>query len=282
MNAVWIIATLTVREAVRRRLVAAFALISVVLVAMSGWGFYRLSHHTALTSGETHVALPVAVILFMFMFSFVVALSASAIASPAISSEIDSGVLQTIVARPVRRGQVLLGKWLGMAGLLAAYTAIVSGLLTAVVYWSSGYVAPDPAAAAALVFAEGLALLTLVLLLSTRMSALAAGVIGVALFGIAWLAGVVGTLGTTFHIQAMRTAGHVTSFLLPTDGLWHGAIWYLEPSWFLSQQLAETPGAQGNPFMSLAAPSWPYLAWAGIWLVLVLVLDLASFERREL
>jgi ABC-type transport system involved in multi-copper enzyme maturation permease subunit len=282
VNAVWTIASLTVREAVRRKLVAAFALISVVLVAISGWGFYRLSHHTELTSGETHVALPVAVILFMFMFSFVVALSASAIASPAISSEIDSGVLQTVVARPVRRGEVLLGKWLGLAGLLAAYTAIVSSLLTGVVYWASGYVAPNPAAAAALVFAEGLVLLTLVLLLSTRLSALAAGVIGVALFGIAWLAGVVETLGTSFHIQAMRTAGHITSFLLPTDGLWHGAIWYLEPSWFLSQQLAETPGAQGNPFMSLAAPSWPYLAWAGIWLAGVLVLDLLSFERREL
>jgi ABC-type transport system involved in multi-copper enzyme maturation permease subunit len=282
VNAVWTIASLTVREAVRRKLVAAFALISVVLVAMSGWGFYRLSHGVSFTSGETHVAVPEAVILFMFMFSFVVALSASAIASPAISSEIESGVLQTIVARPVRRGEVLLGKWIGLAGLLAAYTAIVSGLLVAVVYWASGYVAPDPAAAAAFVFAEGVVLMTLVLLLSTRMSALAAGVVGVALFGIAWLAGVVGTLGTAFHIQAMRTAGHMTSFLLPTDGLWHGAIWYLEPSWFLGQQLAETPGAQGNPFMSLAAPSWTYLAWAGIWLAGVLVLDLVSFERREL
>ena len=50
--------------------------------------------------------------------------------------------------------------------------------------------APDPAAAAALVFAEGVVLLTLVLLLSTRLSALAAGVIGIALFGLAWLAGV--------------------------------------------------------------------------------------------
>jgi ABC-type transport system involved in multi-copper enzyme maturation permease subunit len=282
VNPVWTIASLTVREAVRRKLVAAFALISVVLVAMSGWGFYRLSHGVSFTSGETHVAVPEAVILFMFMFSFVVALSASAIASPAISSEIESGVLQTIVARPVRRGEVLLGKWIGMAGLLAAYTAIVSGLLVAVVYWASGYVAPDPAAAAAFVFAEGVVLLTLVLLLSTRMSALAAGVVGVALFGIAWLAGVVGTLGTAFHIQAMRTAGHVTSFLLPTDGLWHGAIWYLEPSWLFSQRLAEDPGAQGNPFTSLAAPSWPYLAWAGIWLAGVLVLDLVSFERREL
>ncbi|MBV9857181.1 MAG: ABC transporter permease [Streptosporangiaceae bacterium] len=282
MSAVWTIALLTVREAVRRRLVAAFALISVVLVTLSGWGFYRLSHNVGFTSGESHVAMPEAVILFMFMFSFVVALSASAIASPAISSEIDSGVLQTVAARPVRRGEVLFGKWLGLAGLLAAYTAIVSGLQVAVVYWASGYVAPDPAAAAAFVFAEGVALLTLVLLLSTRLSALAAGVIGVALFGVAWLGGVVGLLGETFNVHALRTAGHVSQYLLPTDGLWHAAVYYLEPSWFITQQLAETPGVRGNPFMSLSAPSWPYLTWAAIWLVLVLVLGLTSFERREL
>ncbi len=282
MSTVLTIASLTVREAVRRRLVAAFALISVVLVSLSGWGFYRLSHSAAITSGETQIALPEAVILFMFMFSFIVALSASAIASPAISGEIDSGVLQTVIARPVRRGEVLLGKWLGLAGLLAAYTVIVCGLQVAMVYWASGYVVPNPAAAAAFLFAEGVVLLTLVLLLSTRLSALAAGVIGVALFGIAWLAGVVGSLGTTFNIRAMHTASEISQYLLPTDGLWHGAIYYLEPSSFVTLQLAGPPEAQADPFFAAAAPPWPYLTWAGIWLVLVLVLGVVSFERREL
>ncbi len=282
MNPVATIAALTIREAVRRRLVAAFALISVVLVSLSGWGFYRLSHNVGFTSGETHAATPEAVILFMFMFSFVVALSASAIASPAISSEIESGVLQTIVARPVRRSEVLLGKWLGLAALLAAYTAVVCGLLVAVVYWTSGYVPPDPAAAATFVFAEGTALMTLVLLLSTRLATLAAGVVGVALFGIAWLAGVVGSLGAAFNIHAMRTASEVSQYVLPTDALWHGAIYYLEPSSFITQQLGQAPDAQGDPFFAAAPPSWAYLTWAGIWLLLVLVLGLVSFQRREL
>jgi len=282
MNAVMTIASLTVREAVRRRLVAAFALISVALVSLSGWGFYKLSHGTGFTSGETNLALPQAVVLFMFMFSFLVALSASAIASLAVSAEIDSGVLQTVVARPVRRSDVLLGKWLGLVALLAAYTAIVCALQTAVVYWASGFVAPDPAAAAAFVFAEGVVLLTFVLLLSTRLSALAAGVIGVSLFGIAWLAGVAGSLGTAFHIRGMHTASEISQYLLPTDGLWRGAMYYLEPPSFVTQQLAQAPAAGGDPFLTLAAPAWQYLTWAGIWLLLVLVLGLVSFARREL
>jgi ABC-type transport system involved in multi-copper enzyme maturation permease subunit len=281
MSPILTIASLTVREAVRRRLVAAFVLISVVLVGLSSWGFYKLSHG-GFTSGETHAALPGALVLFMFMFSFVLALSASAIASPAISGEIDSGVLQTVVARPVRRSDVLLGKWLGLTGLLAAYTALVCGLLVAVVYWTSGYVAPNPAATATYLLAEGVVLLTLVLLLSTRLHTLAAGVIGIALFGIAWLAGVVGALGTAFNIGALHTASVFSRYLLPTDGLWHGTIYYLEPSWWIGKQLAGPAEVQGDPFIATSAPAWPYLAWAGLWLLLVLALGLISFQRREL
>jgi ABC-type transport system involved in multi-copper enzyme maturation permease subunit len=280
MNAVMTIASLTVLEAVRRRLVAAFALISVVMVGLSGWGFYRLSHSSSITSGETGLAVPQSVILFTFMFSFVVALSASAVGSLAVSSEVESGVLQSVLARPIRRSEVLLGKWLGLAALLAAYTAIVSGLLVAVVFWASGYVPPDPAAAAAFVFGEGLVLLTFVLLLSTRLSALAAGVIGVAMFGIAWLAGVAGTLAAAFSIHGLHVASTIGQYVLPTDGLWRGAIYYLEPSSYLAQGLGQL--RQLGPFFTSAPPPWTYLIWAALWLALVLTFGLVSFERRDL
>lgn len=279
-GAIWTIATLTMREALRRRLVAALAAISVALAGISAWGFYRLSHSTQVTTGESNAALPLAFILFMFMFSFIVALSASAIASPAVSSEVDSGVLASVVTRPLRRSDVLLGKWLGLAVILAGYTAFVCGLQVAVVAIVSGYVPPDPVAAGAFLFAEGAVLLTLVLLLSTRLSALAAGVIGVALFGMAWLAGVVGSLGDSLHIPVMRTASDISQFVLPTDGLWHGAIYYLEPSAYLMTQLSQDGGQ--NPFFAAAAPAWSYLTWAGIWLVLILALGVLSFQRREL
>lgn len=281
MSAMLTIASLTVREALRRKLIAAFAGISLALVALSAWGFDRLGHNTRMTSGELAVALPQAFILFMFMFSFIVALSASAVASPAVSAEAESGVLLAVVTRPLRRSDVLLGKWLGLAAILAAYTALVCGLQVGVVDWVSGYLPPDPAAAGGFLFAEGTVLLTLVLLLSTRLSTLAAGVVGVALFGIAWLAGVVGYLGAQFHITAMHAAGTVSQYLLPTDGLWHAATYYLEPPAFIAAQLAEGAG-RGDPFFSATPPAAGYLAWAAIWLVIVLALGVISFDRREL
>lgn len=280
MNPTLTIAALTITEAVRRRLLLAFVAITVVIVGLSAWGFDRLSNSHSLTSGESNLAVPEALILFMFMFSFILALSASAIASPSISSEVESGVLMTILTRPVRRAEVLLGKWLGLATLLAGYAAGVCALEFGVVRLTSGFVPPNPVLVGLYLFAEGALLLTLALLLSTRVPVIAAGVIGVAVFGAGWLAGVVGTLGTTFNIAALRTVGQVGRFVLPTDGLWHAAIYYLQPPSLIAQRLAE--GNQRDPFFAQGAPSWAYLLWVACWFLIVLTAAVASFERREL
>jgi ABC-type transport system involved in multi-copper enzyme maturation permease subunit len=280
MNPTLTIAALTIKEAVRRRLLLAFVAISVVIVGLSAWGFDRLGHTRSLTSGEANLAVPEALILFMFMFSFVLALSASAIASPAISSEVESGVLMTIVTRPVRRTEVLIGKWLGLATLLAGYACGVCALEFGAVRLTSSFAPPDPVLVTVYLFAEGALLLTLALFLSTRVPVVAAGVIGVAVFGAGWLAGVVGTLGTAFNIAALRTVGQVGRFLLPTDGLWHAAIYYLQPPSLVAQHLAE--GGRQDPFYAQGAPSWAYLLWVACWFLIVLSAAVASFDRREL
>ena len=242
------------------------------------WGFDRLSHSRSITSGEVGVAVPQSLILFMF--SFVVALSASAMASPSVSADIESGILYSIVTRPVRRSEVLLGKWLGLTVVLLAYSAVVSGLEIAVVDWVSGFLPPNPVAVWAYLFCEGALLLTLALFLSTRLSAIASGVISIAIFGAAWLAGVVGTLGTTFNISQLQTVGQVSRYLFPTDGLWDGAIYYLEPQSFLVRTLAGSD--KGNLFFAHSAPSWSYLLWVAVWFAAVLGAGLVSFERRQL
>jgi ABC-type transport system involved in multi-copper enzyme maturation permease subunit len=280
MNPTFTIAALTIKEAVRRRLLLAFVAITVFIVGLSAWGFDRLSHATSLTSGETNLAVPQALILFMFMFSFVLALSASAIASPTISSEVESGVLMTIVTRPVRRSEVLTGKWLGLATLLAGYAGGVCALEFGVVDWASGFVPPNPVLVTVYLFAEGALLLTLALFLSTRVPVIAAGVIGVAVFGAGWLAGVVGTLGSALNVAGLRTVGQVGRLLLPTDGLWHAAIYYLQPPSLIAQHLAE--GGRQDPFYAQGRPSWAYLLWVACWFLIVLIAAMASFERREL
>jgi len=278
MRQVLTIAVVTIHEALRRRLVAAFGAIALVLVGMSAWGFDRLSHSSSLTSGEVQVSVPQSLVLFMFMFSFVVALSASAMSSPAVASELESGVIQTVAARPIRRSEILLGKWLGLTALLAFYAAIVCLLEFAVVDWVSGFTPPDPAAVGLYLFGEGVVLLTLALAVGTRLPALATGVTAVAAFGAAWLGGVVGSLGQAFQIGALRAVGNVVHYLVPTDGLWRGAIYYLEPSSFIAGRF----GGRVDPFFVASPPGALYILFAVVWFVAVLALALWSFNLREL
>ena len=282
MQPIVVIAGLTIREAIRRKLIAACIAISLCLVGLSAWGFNRLSHSHSITSGEVRAAIPQALILFMFMFSFVVALSASAMASPAVSAEIDSGVLQSIATRPISRSQIVAGKWLGLAVVLLGYATLVTGLEVAVVDWVSGFVPPNPVLVGAYLFAEGAILLTFALLLSTRLSTLATGVVGIAIFGAAWLAGVVGSLGSAFNISSLRVIGEVSRYILPTDGLWRGAIYYLEPQSFVAHEIAVSSQAANSPFFAQSPPAGTYLVWVAVWFVAVLIAGLASFERREL
>jgi ABC-type transport system involved in multi-copper enzyme maturation permease subunit len=92
---------------------------------------------------------------------------------------------------------------------------------------------------------------------------------------------VVGSLGTAFKINSLTTIGDVARYILSTDGLWHGAIYYLEPQSFVAQRLTSSPDS-GNPFFAQGAPTWTYLIWVGVWFLAVLAAGIFSFERREL
>ena len=52
--------------------------------------------------------------LVMFGFSLIAALGTAFLAGPTLSGETESGIALAVLARPVRRSAVLLGKWLGL------------------------------------------------------------------------------------------------------------------------------------------------------------------------
>ena len=68
---------------------------------------------------------------------------------------------------------------------------------------------------------------------------------------------------------------------MPTDGLWRGVVFGLEPS-FVITALGDTPVAQANPFFATEPPSQAFLAWSVVWLALVLLVAISQLRRREL
>jgi hypothetical protein len=77
------------------------------------------------------------------------------------------------------------------------------------------------------------------------------------------------------------TTGVVSRLLLPTDGLWRGAVYSMEPGRGRGLRNAGNIGA-GNPFGATDGPAPAFLAWTVVWFALMIGLTLWSFRRREL
>ena len=273
---VLIIAALTLREASRRRVLAAVAVLTVALLMLSGWGFSRLAAESTLTSGEARLAASQLLNLAMFGFSLIAALGTAFLAGPTLSGETESGIALAVLARPIRRSAFLLGKWLGLVVFGSGFIVLAGLAECLVVLGTVDYWPPEPATALALLAAQTIVLLTLAVLLSTVISPMASGVVAVGLFGATWVAGVVGGIGEALGNDGVALVGTVSRMLLPTDGLWRGAMHAFQDPVALAQAGA------GFPFLSDAPLTVTYLAWAAVWAAMVWGLAAASFLRKDL
>ncbi len=282
MRQVLTIARLTILEASRRKLLLALGVLTVVVIVLTSWGFSRLPTMRKVTPAEVRLAASQLTILVAFMFSGVLALGSTLVAAPSIASDIESGIALAILPRPIRRSQVLMGKWLGLALLVTLYAA-GSGLLELLGIWlGTNYLPPNPVASIALVAAEGIILMTLAVLLSTRLAPMTGGVIALVLFFVAWIGGIALAIGIAFDNETIKNIGIGSRLLIPTDGLWHGAIFYLEPSDFIAAARAAGRARAGNPFFVDAPLPGIYLAWVVGWLAAVVGLANWSFAKRDL
>src|SRR5207245_6521494 len=152
---------------------------------------------------------------------------------------------------------------------IALYAAL-SGVLEMIgIRWATGYLPPNPTAALSFVAAEGIVLMTLALLLSTRLAPMTGGVIALVLFFVGWIGGIALAIGQTFANDTIINIGVGSRLLIPTDGLWHGAIFYLEPSDFLAVAPAAGRARAGNPFFADQPPPVVYIAWVVGWLAAI-------------
>ena len=276
------IARLTLREAVRRKVVRALLAMTLVLLALSAWGFSKLvgleTELGTMTTGEARLIASLILNLVMFGYSLIAALGTAFLAGPTLAGEVDSGQALAMLARPVHRSSVLLGKWLGLVAFGCGYVALAGIAQMIVVRVTVGYWPPAPVAGLALLAAETVVLLTLALLLSSVISTMASGIVAVGLFGATWVAGVVGGIGGALGNEGVERVGTISKILLPTDGLWRGAMNAFQDPISLVQMGGEEAGF---PFLSQAPLAPAYLGWAAVWIAMVWGLTALSFARRD-
>jgi ABC-type transport system involved in multi-copper enzyme maturation permease subunit len=278
------IAKLTIREAARRRILWVLLGLTIVSVALTSWGTGALAG-LARSEGTNELAIRVGVsqilILAAFMFSFVLAMTAAFLGAPAIAADLESGIALAMLARPIRRSEYVVGRWLGLVVVVAAYAGASGFLEIGAVGLLTGHYPPQPFLAVVFLAAQAVVLLTIALLLGTRLPAIAAGAICVVVFGLAWMAGVFGGVARAFGADALAVVSDATRWLFPADGLWRGVIYGLEPPLVAVIASGREIG-DANPFYALAPPPLGFVLWSALWIAGVLALAAWSLDRREI
>jgi ABC-type transport system involved in multi-copper enzyme maturation permease subunit len=283
MGTTFTIARLTFREAARKKILLAGLVLGLVFLLVYGIGFTLILRDFERSMGNPSVLELNEIRNFLLMaglyvVNFLTAMLTVLTSVDTISGEIASGTIHTLVSKPVRRWEVVLGKWLGFAGMLTLYLLLMAGGVMLIVYLSSGYIATNAPRGLALLWLNGLLLLSVSILGGTRLSTLANGVLVFGLFGIAFIGGWIEQIGALMiNISASRTAiniGIITSLLLPSEALWRRVAYELQ------SPLVAALGF--SPFGSSSVPSPVMIAYAVLYLAAAFALALRQFHKRDL
>src|SRR5882724_11045162 len=130
MPGLLIIAQLTWLEARRRRIVFAALLCGIAFLLIFALFVYFSGHygrHASPMSLLGQIQLQIVTLAGLYAVNFLVIALAVMLPVDTLSGEIASGVMQTLASKPVRRAEIVIGKWLVYWVLLAAYIVILAG-----------------------------------------------------------------------------------------------------------------------------------------------------------
>jgi hypothetical protein len=121
MRRVWAVATNTIRQAVRMKVAAIFVVLLLVLLPVMGL--------TATGDGTLKGRMQTFVSYALSLVSLLLSLLTIIVAIYAITSDIEHRQIYTVVTKPVRRYQLVLGKLLGVIVLDVALLTLLAGII---------------------------------------------------------------------------------------------------------------------------------------------------------
>ncbi len=281
--ATFIFARLTFTEAIRRRILSAAFVLGVAFLVLYGAGFYFMQEQWR--SGATGFMNDVIrkqfytflVMAGLYAVNFLGVVMAAILAADTLAGEIASGTVQALATKPVRRVEIVLGKWLGFAGLLGLYLLLMAGGVVAVAYGLTGFFLPNVTIGIGLIYGVALLVMTVTLACSSRFSALATGGVVFGLYGIGFIGGWVEQFGAFLQNPTAVDVGIISSLIIPSEALWRRAAFEMTPP--LGQALGF---ASGGPFITTSVPSPLMIAYAGLYILVVSALTVRQFSHRDL
>jgi len=278
-----IITRLTFLEAARRKIALAAFLLGVAFVILFGIGFYLILNRTGLPDGgaPTDNLLRSQVFNFLslsglYAVNFLAIAMGALVSADTLAGEIGSGTIQTLATKPVRRAEIVLGKWLGFAILLGLYLLLMMGGLLGTVKIQAGYVVPNVLTGVALIYLESVLIMTLTLACSSTFSTLATGGVVFGLYGLAFIGGFVEQIGAVFHNQSVVNVGIISSLILPSEAIFRRAAFEM------TSPVVQSLGLSSGPIFVVSVPSPLMVVYGAFYLAATLAVAVRQFSRRDL
>ena len=274
MHAIPTIIGLTLHEARSRKILLAALIFGLIFLALFTTGLYFIDRLENARLPQRRMMVASILMAGLYAVNFLTVMTAVLVPADTLSGEIGSGIIQTVVSKPLGRWEVVLGKWIAFGIILLGYLCLMAGGVLLAGRVIANYVPPNITTGLALMYLEGTLLLTLSIAGGTRLSTITNGVMVFGMYGVAFIGGWMEHIGTMADNAAARYLGIAASLLVPCESLWRLAAYHMQPKLMRDLQL--------TAFSSASVPNGTMVLWAAIYMALSLAFALWQFRKRSL
>jgi ABC-2 type transport system permease protein len=277
MTPIWLMAGVTLREAVRRKILWTAMIAAALLLAVFAVAMHLQVQEFAGRPMSPFVRYQVEAGMLMIglytcdLLAVVLTILTSI---DTIAGEISSGTIHAIATKPIARWQVLLGKFVGFVAMASAYVVVTFGATVWVAYAVTGVTPVHPVRGLLLIIFECVLALGLTFMFGTWFSTLTTGVLALGLQGVAFMGGWLEQVSGFSQSVHIVTLGIASSLVMPGESLWRRAAYEMQ-----------TPLAGSlsfSPFANVSIPSLLAVGYAGVYLLVVVGIAIYHFEVRDL
>ncbi|AFM40169.1 hypothetical protein Desaci_1132 [Desulfosporosinus acidiphilus SJ4] len=269
---------LTLKEVVRRRILHVTILLSILFLALFGTGVhYAFQNMSAEGSALRAMIIPQFLSLGLFFGSFLISFLAIMSSVGSVSLEIENGIILAIIPRPIRRAEILLGKFLGYAVLLMSFAVIFYVTVIVILQQTTGLSVVLRPGTVFLYACQPLVLLALTLYGTTFLSTLANGIVVFMLYMLGVMGGMIEQIGFMLKNQTLLQMGIISSLIMPADSLYRKIV-----SSVLSAAGINFSTFFLGPFGSSSEPSNNMLIYTALYIIGFLALAIRRFSKRDI
>lgn len=280
------IAFATFREVIRKKVILVIGSLTLLYLVL-----FSLMIHFAMEDmrnsriGSMEIITTAAGIISImgFYFSSMIVSFVTIMASVGtISSDIESGLIHSIVTKPLRRCEYVLGKYLGIAGLTIGYSAFLYIFLFIINFI---FDIPPLNHVQPLVFLQGLilfcyeplVLLSLCLFGSVVLKTMNNGILAIGIYILGMIGGMMEQIGTFIELNGLVQGGIFISLVSPFDSIYRKMMSIL----FSSMNLIGTTFA-GPFFISERVPSIWMMVYTLVFCLGFILLAIRRFNSKDI